>query len=241
MEKISIKGIDFLRFSKLSACQSLSHFFTTRLLPLKLRNEEDRKQLSLLLNAPQILFPQQTHGNNHFLLTPKAPLKDCAPEADIILVQASFWGAGILVADCVPVILFDPQKRCFALAHVGWRGALLNVHKKAVRLIQEHFKTNPEQLLAGLGPSIRVCCFEVGKEVAKQFLKVDPKSVVYRNKRFFVDLVGFIWRDLCTMGVPPKNIEIAPWCTSCNQDLFFSFRREKEKADRMALIAWLNN
>lgn len=241
MEKVSIKGIDFLRFSKLSAYQSLSHFFTTRFLPLKLRSEKDRKRLSLLLNAPQILFPHQMHGDNHFFLTSKATFKDPAPEADILLAQASPWGAGILVADCVPVILFDPQKRCFALAHVGWRGALLNAHQKAVRLIQEHFKTNSEQLLVGLGPSIRACCFEVGKEVAEQFLTVDPKSVTHRNKRFFVDLVGFIWRDLCTMGVSPKNIEIAPWCTSCNQDLFYSFRREKEKADRMALIAWINN
>jgi len=241
LEKVSIKGIDFLRFSKLSVYQPLFHVFTTRLLPLKLRNEKDRKHLASLLDVPQILFPDQTHGDDYFLLPAKPTPGVSPPKADILLTQNSSWGAGILVADCVPILFFDPQKRCFALAHVGWRGALLHTHKKAVRLLWKHFKTSPEQLFVGLGPSIKSCCFEVGQDIAERFLERDSQSVILRNDRFFVDLPGFIERELCAMGVSRHNIEIAPWCTSCEQDLFYSFRREKERADRMALIAWLRN
>ena len=76
----------------------------------------------------------------------------------------------IQTADCVPILLVDPQKRAIAAIHAGWRGTLARIAAKTIGKMQMHFGTNPRDLLAAIGPSIGPCCYEVGTEVATQFL-----------------------------------------------------------------------
>ncbi len=75
----------------------------------------------------------------------------------------------IRIADCLPVLLVDPQRRVVAAVHAGWRGALARVIEKAVGDMRRAFGSDPQKLIAALGPSIRACCYEVGEEVVEAF------------------------------------------------------------------------
>jgi YfiH family protein len=83
---------------------------------------------------------------------------------------------GVQTADCVPILLVDPKKRAVAAVHAGWRGTLARIVVKAIGQMQMQFKSNPADLLAAIGPSIGGCCYEVGTEVATQFLSQFPEA-----------------------------------------------------------------
>jgi purine-nucleoside/S-methyl-5'-thioadenosine phosphorylase / adenosine deaminase len=77
-------------------------------------------------------------------------------------------------ADCYPIVLWDPKRRCVALVHAGWRGTLAGVGPAAVRALHDEYGSDPRVIVAGLGPGICGRCYEVGEEVASQF---DPRFV----------------------------------------------------------------
>ena len=72
-------------------------------------------------------------------------------------------------ADCYPIVLWDPKRRCVALAHAGWRGTLAGVGPAAVRALHDEYGSDPSRIVAGLGPGICGRCYEVGEEVGSQF------------------------------------------------------------------------
>ena len=83
----------------------------------------------------------------------------------------------VKVADCVPVILVDPQKNIVAALHAGWRGSLERIVENGIQLMVQEFGTEPADITAYIGPSASVCCYEIGQEVAEKF----TTSVTVRN------------------------------------------------------------
>lgn len=76
----------------------------------------------------------------------------------------------VQVADCLPIVLVDPQRRVVAVVHTGWRGTLKRITEKTVGRMQQEFGCQPKKILAVIGPGIRRCCYEVGREVADAFV-----------------------------------------------------------------------
>jgi len=101
--------------------------------------------------------------------------------------------------------------------------------------MKSNFKSDPSQILVGLGPAIRQCCYEVNSEFLERF----PSSVVKRAHKFYFDLAGENVEQLLACGVSSKNIFDCEICTSCNNDRFYSYRREGERAGRMASVIML--
>jgi len=126
----------------------------------------------------------------------------------------------------VPILLVDPSIPAVAAIHAGWRGSAENIAAAAVRQMAARWKTRPENLRAAIGPSIGVCCYEVGAEVANRFERWIPLS-----KNRHLDLPAVNERQLRDAGV--ADIWKSGECTFCATDRFFSFRREREKAGRM--------
>jgi YfiH family protein len=89
---------------------------------------------------------------------------------------------GIRVADCVPILMVDPERRVVAAVHSGWRGALGRIVEKAAGEMCRMFNSRPQNLLAAVGPSIRRCCYEVGPEVADAFCGVFPDGETFFHK-----------------------------------------------------------
>ena len=112
-------------------------------------------------------------------------------------------------ADCYPIVLWDPKRRCAALAHAGWRGTLAGVGPAAVRAMQDEYGSDPNLIVAGLGPGICGRCYEVGEEVASQF---DPRFVsAGPGAGFLLDLAAANRTQLEDAGV--RQVHRLDLCT----------------------------
>jgi hypothetical protein len=195
---------------------------------------------------------QQVHGHNVKIITEElkgsgAVNHDPAiSEADAMVTNVPDACLLVLQADCVPVLLFDPQKRVIGAAHAGWKGTIRLVAQRVVSEMQEKFGCLPQNIVVGIGPAIGPCCFEVGPEVIAQ-----AKSI-FREKRGFIsketlDGKGYfnLWEankmQLIQMGIPVGNIEVAGTCTSCRHNIFFSARRQGRKTGRFGAGIMLKN
>ncbi len=167
----------------------------------------------------------------------------------------------IQTADCLPIILVDSKHHAVGVFHAGWRGTLKRIVEKGVGEMRRRFGTRPSDIKAAIGPGIHGCCYQVGKEVRDQFEsqfayatklfreveESDPVREKYPMlfltarapghsdlpKNIFLDLVGANRQQLLAAGVPARNIEASPLCTSCHTDLLFSYRAENGKTGRM--------
>jgi len=165
-----------------------------------------------LMRTNDFVRPKQVHGCN-IVIDPSTNI-----EADAIILTQKGKGLVMNFADCTPIVLFDPVLNIAAGIHAGWRGtAQLIAQKTALKMIE--LGSKPENILAAIGPCISKCCFEVGDEVI-EVLK--PYCV---NKGYYVDLKETNHRQLEAVGL--KNFDISPYCTVCNNDRFFSYRKEK--------------
>ena len=141
----------------------------------------------------------------------------------LITSEAGNW-IGIRTADCVPILIADPENRVAAAIHAGWRGTVAAIVRHAVERMTQDFRTDPGRLLVAIGPAIGPCCFEVGPEVAQQF---------YSNART-IDLATANSQRLIDAGVALEHIDVMRLCTVCSgPGQFHSFRRDKEQSGRM--------
>jgi YfiH family protein len=167
----------------------------------------------------------------------------------------------VQTADCVPVLLVDPQKRAIAAIHAGWRGTLQRIVTKAIGRMQMQFGTESANLLAAIGPSIGGCCYEVGTEVASQFKSQFPNASAWFDelrtgdepnplqwlnmappghqpppKNVLLDLRKANSDQLLEAGVLSSNILVSDLCTACRRDLLFSYRKEGAMTGRLLSV-----
>lgn len=88
---------------------------------------------------------------------------------DAVATEQPGWLLAVQVADCLPVLLADPQQGVVAAVHAGWRGTLAGIAAKTVGRLRQEFNSKPSKLLAAIGPGIHRCCYEVGAEVAEAY------------------------------------------------------------------------
>jgi YfiH family protein len=155
-------------------------------------------------------------------------------DGDAIVSAEPGVAIGIRTADCVPILLADPETRIVACVHAGWRGTAANIIGATIDLLQSR-GCQPGDLCVAIGPSIGSCCYEVGPEVAECFDKWRP-AVNPAGARSTLDLPGINQMQLFEAGV--RQIWKSGECTYCRPDRFFSFRRDREKAGRM--ISFVN-
>ena len=145
------------------------------------------------------------------------------PEADGHVVRQPGLAALVFVADCLPVALYGPGG--LAMVHAGWRGLAGGIVGSAAETV--------EATTAAIGPGIGPCCYEVGEEVLDAFAGLGEGIAAGR----MLDLPEVARRLLVEAGV--EQVESAGLCTSCEQDLFFSHRRDHGRTGRQAGIAWI--
>lgn len=180
------------------------------------------------------VFPQQTHSANIEIID-KSHMglgvfsrNNAIENTDALITKTKNVCIVVQVADCVPLLLFDNENLVIAAIHAGWRGTLKEITKLTIEKMQSVFGTKPENIIAGIGPSIGKCCYEVGSEVVNSF-KI--KSTIYEqaiskvNNKPHLDLWKANELQLTSSGIKKENIEIAGICTKCNFQLFFSSRQ----------------
>ncbi len=138
-------------------------------------------------------------------------------------------------ADCVPLYFVDTVHKAIGLSHSGWRGTVNNMAGVTVNKMEKEFGTNPADLVAFVGPSICVNCYEVGADVADEFAKA-YKSEVFdgilsikdeKNMKFRLNLHEANRKNLLNAGLNPDNIMVTDVCTCCNPDILYSHRASR--------------
>lgn len=134
----------------------------------------------------------------------------------------------ISTADCIPVLLYDPVRQAIGAAHAGWRGTVMCIVEKTLRVMTECFGTQPVDVRACIGPGISQEAFEVGEEVYEAFAQAgfEMERIACRKGKWHLDLWEANRLQLLQQGVLPAHVEVAGICTYAHNDDFFSARRQ---------------
>ncbi len=190
-------------------------------------------QLQIPLN--RLAFPGQVHGNKVTRVYEPGKVDQC----DGLVTSEKNVYLAVSVADCLPIFLYDPAHHAVAAIHSGWKGSRLRILSLAIKKMMSEFDSQPAQLLAYIGQSAGVCCYEIGEDVAVQF----GNEYVERSpgKKPHLNLKKYN-RDLLTSeGVGPANVEIVSDCTICNPTKYHSYRRDGAISGRMMGVIGLKS
>ncbi len=153
------------------------------------------------------------------------------PYCDGVVVKYPSAAALTLHADCTPLFFADKKGRAAGACHAGWKGTLGGI---AANMIKE-MGVPPKDILIGIGPSIRKCCFEVKEDVSGLFVEKYGAGILEtRDSRQYIDLIAVTLMQLEGAGVPPENVTLSGLCTYCEKELFYSHRRDKGHTGAMA-------
>ena len=147
-------------------------------------------------------------------------------------------------ADCVPLYFVDPVKKAIGLAHSGWRGTVAGMGACMVQFMREHFHSDPKDLIAAIGPSICVDCYEVSEEVAEQFREGFPEEVLQPGKadgKYQLDLWKANESILLKAGILPEHLTVTDVCTCHNPEYLFSHRASHGQRGNLAAFLMLKN
>lgn len=261
MRRRQDNGLVYYQFEALSACSGLIHGVFTRLggdsqPPFATLNlgrgvgdapaavEENYRRIARALGVEPTSFVTgyQVHSD-HVVVVTNDMAGQLLPATDALVTQASRVTLTLRFADCVPILLFDPTQRAIGVAHAGWKGTLSRIAGKAIRAMEAAFGSRPEDIIAGIGPSIGPCCYEIGPDVLEQVEAVfgDTDGLLQDNPhgRVHLDLWAANRRVLAEEGV--RVIELGNLCTSCHKDEFYSHRGEAGLTGRFGAFVALSH
>jgi len=193
-------------------------------------------------NTLHFIVANQTHSD-HIKIIRKPQTKgweslsDAIEDCDALITNLPHVVLNILTADCVPILLYDPKHNVIAIVHAGWKGTEAKIVQKTVEKMAKVFTSKPEDIVAGIAPSIGNCCYEVGEDVAKHFM-LYTEALTAKGAKFMLDLPYINKTQLLLSGIKEQNIEMSNICTACEVDRFFSYRKEQGCSGRfMSMIA----
>lgn len=198
--------------------EEITTFFSTRELPDLTK-----------LGTGRILSPNQTHSDNVEFVDERNEY----PNTDGLILQNTNDAVYLRFADCTPLIFYDTVQKIAAVSHAGWRGTAQKIGVKTIKKMQSY----PKDIIALIGPAISMCCYEVSEEVRDTLLAtVQETEGLFINRN--VDLKRINAQQLKEIGV--RQIDICPYCTSCDNDLFYSYRKENGTDKRHIAVAKLS-
>lgn len=232
----------------LAAFPEIAHGVTTRQggLNLSLRTHPNRAEAIANRASAARLFgadldalfiPEQVHGNDVAVMCGgDGTYESDRREADAVVTNVPGILLGITIADCLPVFLYDPANRAIGLGHSGWRGTATRIVPWTLDVMQREYGTDSRDVIAAVGPGICGRCYEVGGEVRAALLDSGASAASFNPSpagRWMLDLASVVRSQLIECGVVGESISQAPWCTFCNNDIFFSHRKEGPMAGRL--------
>ncbi|MDD3463429.1 MAG: peptidoglycan editing factor PgeF [Sulfurospirillaceae bacterium] len=179
--------------------------------------EQNRDILKKKIGVSSILFMNQVHGD----IVECVDKNTTTPSCDAMITNAKGLALCVMVADCIPVLLFDKVRNVIGVAHAGRAGSFLHIGQKTVQKMLDNYGSCVENISIFMGPSIRSCCYEVSKEIVCGF----ESYLTCRGGKCFLDLQTLNRDDFLKIGILPKNIMIEPTCNCCDKR-FFSYRRD---------------
>ncbi|MSQ46778.1 MAG: peptidoglycan editing factor PgeF [Deltaproteobacteria bacterium] len=205
---------------------------------------DDRHLALATLNAETLPLHtlKQVHGDDILIVHQESDTND-RPEADGLMSRESGVLLGIATADCVPVLMVAPEHGLIAALHAGWRGTLKGISQRAVTMLNDRWRIKPASVWVALGPSISLCCYEVGRDVGEALHERWRSQSAWHphgtGDKGFLDLRAVNRAQCEGVGVPAAQIQSVGPCTFCASPDFASYRREGAGAGRqLSVIGW---
>ena len=235
-----IAKIQNKRILKSDLIHSAQAFFTTRDSFLLTKDEkqpqivnENRANICEYLNIPpeNLITPVQTHSSNIAI----AQKGKSYPNTDGLILTEPNLAVFLNFADCTPLIFYDERQNIGAVSHAGWRGTEQKIGVLTIEKMINNFNSDIKNIKVLIGPAICQNCYDVKKDVfnkLKNTVKNFDNLYEIKNDKISVDLKNINKQQFAEIGVPVENIDICPYCTCCNNDLFFSYRNENQTQNR---------
>lgn len=263
-------NLKYISFENLEKTNMVKHCVTTRLGGVSTgvysefnlsfsRGEEKEKVLqnyNILCNAldfdiNRFVLCHQTHTTNIKVVTEQDIGMGVTKTSSIQNIDGLVTNTNaqltVFCADCTPILLLDPNKKAVGAVHAGWRGTVNSIAQKAIQKMIENYGTNPRDIIAGIGPSIGQCCFQVDDPVVNEFRQKlhFAEDVIVNDTipgKYKIDLWETNKRILMDCGVLEQNIELSGICTMCHTDLFYSHRvMGNDRGNMIGVIALNDN
>ncbi len=223
---------------------------TTGVLDFSTGNPSTRSNIkwflqSIGMNKEEVFLVRQVHGDAVYDLksASASSARIADTPADAIVTRLAGRPIGVLTADCIPIVVYDPRLHVTGVIHAGRKGTALKVISKTILAMQNLYGCDPRDILAEMGPGIDVCCYEVGADCIEPFKKLYPDRAglikPLPSGKFMLDLFSANREDAITAGIEPENISKTGVCTFCEVERFFSYRREGTTG-RMLTVAMLS-
>ena len=174
------------------------------------------------VNKSKLILMRQTHSNKVIEIKKSNYKKKII--SDAIITKVKGLALGVVTADCVPILLFDPKKKVVGCIHAGWKGALNGIIENTIKKI-----ASKQSIYASIGPCIGKNSYEVENHFYEKFVKVTQKNKKYffyknQNKKLF-NLRKFVSDKLISLKVKVDHINRDTFTEKTN---FFSFRRSSK-------------
>lgn len=238
-----IKQNNIVYFENLSQFPHVIHGFSTTFFgSLRPSHPEYQESLhkftnALDINVSQLVRMDQVHSNTVYFVSEKDRGQKIE-STDGVITDTTKVFLGVITGDCIPLLFYDPTAKLVAAVHAGWRGLYSEIIKVAVSdMIAKG--SDPKDVLVGIGPSIRVCCYEVSEEFVENFREKFgdvEKLIQRRNGKIFFNLQKVAKDQLASAGVLENNIEDAGYCTFDHEDVYSCRREGKDFGEMMGII-----
>lgn len=264
--EVTKNGVPFGYSEEIAAAGGAAHGFSTRLGgvstgiyaclnlganrgddPALVRENYSRFCAAIGAERAELVFSSQVHGDVVRAVTSadagKGLDRSADYDADGLVTDVPGLALTVFGADCLPVLLYDPERRVVAAVHAGWRGTALGIVNRAVEQMCAHYGSAAEHILAAIGPGIDKCCFETHEDVPNAMTEAMgaaalPFIEVLPSGKFRVDLKGLNAKRLLQGGLLPEHIAVSGDCTVCRSDKYWSHRVTRgERGSQAALIA----
>ncbi len=262
--RVAEKEVPFLEYPLLEETGFVRHGFSTRLGGVSegcfssmnlsfgrgdkeeaVRENFRRMGLAIGVRCEDMVFSRQTHTTNVQVVTEKdrgMGMMRPTEYQDVDGMVTDIPGICLVTffADCVPLFFVDPVKKAIGLSHSGWRGTVGKIGKATVELMGRRFGSDPEDILAAIGPSICQDCYEVSEDVIEKFrenfAEHDWAQLFYQkeNGKYQLDLWKANEIIFAEAGILSKHIAVTNVCTHCNSSVLYSHRADGNQRGSLA-------
>jgi len=203
--------------------------------------EENRRRFFGVFSVDprQVVTVRQVHGV-HAVAIESPEVENCPwhrLEADALMTDVPGVALAVLTADCMPVLLVDPCRPAVATVHAGRVGMARGVLSSAVEAMVARYGSSPRELLAAFGPHVRPCCYTLPEALVEPFrgLEGSRGSIVTERGggEWALDLCEAARRELESLGVPLRQIDVSHHCTACGGNMFYSYRAQGRRTGRL--------
>jgi len=186
----------------------------------------------------KLVYMQQIHSDKVYIVTKKDSFFT-PPTADALITNCKNIPLMVMVADCTPVLFYDPKQEVIAVAHVGRAGAFKNIIKNVLDYFIQVYGSQKKDIIVESGASICQNCYEVSATIFQeaQTLQLDY-ALKKKQNSFYLDIKAIITQQLLNENIKEENIKISKECSRCQDEKYFSYRASA-KTGRFAGIIML--